>query len=34
MAGANVTLSGGTVTMTNNATNYILGAATADTLTN
>jgi hypothetical protein len=32
--GANVTLSGGTVTMTNNVNNYILGAAGADTLTN
>ena len=32
--GANVTLSGGSVTMSNNANNYILGAATADTLTN
>ncbi len=30
----NVTLSGGTVTMSNNANNYIFGAATADTLTN
>ncbi len=32
--GANVTLSGGTVAMSNNFNNYILGAATADTLTN
>ena len=32
--GTNVTLSGGTVTMSNNANNYIFGAATADTLTN
>jgi hypothetical protein len=32
--GANVTLSGGTVTMTNNVNNYIFGAASADTLTN
>ena len=30
----NVTLSGGTVTMSNNVNNYIFGAATADTLTN
>ncbi len=30
----NVTLSGGTVTMSNNGQNYIFGAATADTLTN
>jgi hypothetical protein len=30
----NVTLSGGTVTLTNNVNNYIFGAATADTLTN
>jgi fibronectin-binding autotransporter adhesin len=30
----NVTLSGGTVTMSNNAQNYIFGALTADTLTN
>jgi hypothetical protein len=34
VAGANVTLSGGTVTMSNQANNYILGAVTADTLTN
>ena len=34
VAGPNVTLSGGTVTMSNNANNYIFGAATADTLTN
>ncbi len=32
--GANVTLSGGSVTMSNNANNLIFGAATADTLTN
>jgi len=32
--GAKVTLSGGTVTMSNSAANYIFGAATADTLTN
>ena len=32
--GAGVTLSGGSVTMSNNANNYIFGAATADTLTN
>src|SRR3984957_17277308 len=32
--GANVTLSGGSVTMTNNVNNYIFGAAGADTLTN
>jgi hypothetical protein len=32
--GANVTLSGGAVTMSNNANNYIFGAATTDTLTN
>ena len=32
--GTNVTLSGGTVTLSNNANNYIFGAATADTLTN
>ncbi|HEX4769410.1 MAG TPA: hypothetical protein VH351_01175, partial [Bryobacteraceae bacterium] len=32
--GAGVTLSGGTVTMSNNANNYIFGAAAADTLTN
>ncbi len=31
---ANVTLSGGTLTMSNNANNLIWGAATADTLTN
>ena len=30
----NVTLSGGTVTMSNSVDNYIFGAATADTLTN
>jgi hypothetical protein len=30
----NATLSGGTITMSNNANNYIFGAATADTLTN
>jgi CO dehydrogenase/acetyl-CoA synthase beta subunit len=30
----NVTLSGGTVTMSNNVNNYLFGAATADTLTN
>ena len=34
LQGGNVTLSGGTVTMSNNANNYIFGAATADTLTN
>ena len=34
VAGANVTLSGGSVTMSNNAANYIFGVATADTLTN
>src|SRR3984893_13191917 len=32
--GANVTLSGGSVTMSNNANNYIFGVVTADTLTN
>ena len=32
--GANVTLSGGSVTMSNNVNNYIFGAAGADTLTN
>jgi hypothetical protein len=32
--GANVVLSGGTVTMSNNANNYIAGSATANTLTN
>jgi hypothetical protein len=32
--GTNVTLSGGSVTMSNSAGNYILGAATANTLTN
>jgi hypothetical protein len=31
---SNVTLSGGSVTMSNNFNNYILGAANADTLTN
>src|SRR5258708_8434212 len=30
----NVTLSGGTVTLSNNVNNFIFGAATADTLTN
>ena len=34
VAGANVTLSGGSVTMSNNAGNYILGALGTDTLTN
>jgi hypothetical protein len=32
--GANVTLSGGSITMSNNPNNFIFGAATADTLTN
>ena len=32
--GTNVTLSGGTVTLTNSGTNYIYGATGADTLTN
>jgi hypothetical protein len=32
--GTNVTLSGGTVTLTNSATNYIYGATYTDTLTN
>ena len=32
--GQNVTLSGGSVTMSNNANNYIFGGATTDTLTN
>jgi hypothetical protein len=34
IGGANVTLSGGTVTLSNNANNFIFGATTADTLTN
>jgi hypothetical protein len=34
IGGANVTLSGGTVTMSNNAENFIFGATGADTLTN
>jgi hypothetical protein len=34
VAGVNVTLSGGNVTMSNKAQNYIFGATTADTLTN
>ncbi|MGA2189888.1 MAG: hypothetical protein ABSH33_15250, partial [Steroidobacteraceae bacterium] len=32
--GTNVTLSGGSVTMSNNANNFIVGSATANTLTN
>jgi hypothetical protein len=34
IGGANVTLSGGTVTLSNNANNFIFGATAADTLTN
>src|SRR5260370_29940872 len=34
IGGANVTLSGGTLTMSNNAENFIFGATGADTLTN
>src|SRR6202048_2524150 len=34
VGGANVTLSGGSVTMSNNVNNYIFGSLTTDTLTN
>ena len=34
ITGSNVTLIGGTVTMSNNAANFIVGSATANTLTN
>ncbi|HWW19802.1 MAG TPA: hypothetical protein VNZ06_03270 [Steroidobacteraceae bacterium] len=34
VAGANVTLGGGTLTLSNNTNNYIFGATSADTLTN